>query len=384
MIEGPAGKERGPAGRSLFKKRAVLTVLSLAFTGILCEILLRILGVSYPALWTTDPNCGIRMRKGAEGLQMKEGRAYVRVSQDGWRDRDHDEKKPAGTFRIAVLGDSYAEAVQVEQDKTFWAILESQLNATSRLGKKVEILNFGISGYGTAQELLALQNYVWKYSPDLVLLAVTTANDVSDNSFALSKETNRPYFNLRESELVLDSSFLQSAKYNSRKAWIATVVDSSRVLQLANQVRQLLSAKPVGHEPIYSEPATKEWKDAWAVTEALILRMSQEVREHQASFGVVVLTNDIQVHPDERVRREYMQKHGLADLDYPGRRLRNLGRAHGIEILDLVPVFSEDAIRQGTPLHGFRRGWSGHWNEKGHELAGKTIAPWLVERNLVK
>ena len=78
------------------------------------------------------------------------------------------------------MGDSYIEAFEVPYEKTVGELIEGRLSALQ--GTPVEVLNFGHGGYGTTQELLALRHEVWKYSPDLVLLAVTTGNDISDNS----------------------------------------------------------------------------------------------------------------------------------------------------------------------------------------------------------
>ena len=63
-----------------------------------------------------------------------------------------------------------------------------------------------MGGYGTTQELLTLQHEVWKYSPDLVLLAVTTGNDISDNSRRL-KRNDETYHVFPGDRLVLDTSF---------------------------------------------------------------------------------------------------------------------------------------------------------------------------------
>jgi len=71
----------------------------------------------------------------------------------------------------------------VPVENTFWAVMEDRLKGCNAFaGKQIEVLNFGVSGYGTAQELLSLRQDVWDYQPDMVLLAVTTGNDISDNS----------------------------------------------------------------------------------------------------------------------------------------------------------------------------------------------------------
>jgi hypothetical protein len=71
-----------------------------------------------------------------------------------------------------------------------------------RRGREVEAVNFGVSGYGTAQELITLRDKVFDYEPDIVLLAFTTNNDVTDNSRALKRTDEIPYFLMREGALV--------------------------------------------------------------------------------------------------------------------------------------------------------------------------------------
>src|SRR6185295_3673698 len=78
---------------------------------------------------------------------------------------------------------------------------------------KIEVINFGVSGYGTTEELLTLREKVWKYSPDLVVLAVTTNNDITDNSRALKKTDDVPYFVYKDGELTLDDSFRASRSF---------------------------------------------------------------------------------------------------------------------------------------------------------------------------
>lgn len=41
------------------------------------------------------------------------------INHHGWRDKDRSLEKSEGTYRIALLGDSFVEAFQVEDEKTF-------------------------------------------------------------------------------------------------------------------------------------------------------------------------------------------------------------------------------------------------------------------------
>ena len=86
------------------------------------EIGLRVLGLSYPAFMVLDPVRGNSLFPGAKGWQIKEGKAYVRINRHGLRDREYSQTKTLGTLRIAVLGESLAEARQVPRENAFWSM----------------------------------------------------------------------------------------------------------------------------------------------------------------------------------------------------------------------------------------------------------------------
>src|SRR5882762_11303929 len=196
------------------KKKLLLVIFGLLFGLVMSEIFLRVIGYSYPLFYTTDYYRGFALQPGVAGHYQREGESYVRINSDGLRDREHPKAKPAGTARIAVLGDSFSEAMHVPMEQTFWSLLERKLQECDVFpGKKIEVINFGVSGYGTAQELMTLRQKVWDYSPDIVVLAFTTYNDIYDNSRALSKTPEVPYFTYRNGELVYDASFRDSSPY---------------------------------------------------------------------------------------------------------------------------------------------------------------------------
>jgi len=60
-------------------------------------------------------------------------------------------------------------------------------------------------------------------------------------------------------------------------------------------------------------------------------------------------------------------------------RLREFARREGIELLSLVPPLRRQAEATGECLHGAGRSLAcyGHWNEKGHVVAGEELARTL-------
>ena len=377
---------------------------------VLVELGLRFLHIEYPVFYDYDPQIGYKLRPGTQGYYLSEGKGYVSINRDGLRDREHAIAPPANTLRIAVLGDSYAEAMQVNQDETFCAVMEKDLEKSSQLqGRHVEVINFGVSGFGTTQELLTLENKVWKYSPDVVLLAFTTANDVADNSRALKKIDYLPYHVYVGDQLVLeDAKTRQNWVARQHSLWHHLRLDTFtniRVFQLVIHAKDLLenwwacqnfehkaNAVVKGNEAqaavkgqeagisdsVYREPTTPAWQDAWRVTEGVLLKMRDEVEAKGAKFFVVTMTIGDQVEPDVPHRLRYAKWMGVKDLYYTDHRLEQFCREHHIPILVLAPVFAQYAAEHQVVLHGFGKSLgTGHWNQAGHRLAGQTTARWL-------
>ncbi len=94
------------AGRRGVGLRVVAVLVSTLLCVVAAECALRVAGVEYPAFYEADAIAGARHVPGASGWQTLEGRAFVSIDSQGMRDREHAFAKPAGTFRIAVIGDS--------------------------------------------------------------------------------------------------------------------------------------------------------------------------------------------------------------------------------------------------------------------------------------
>src|SRR5262245_16783582 len=108
---------------------SLLVLGSIVFALLAFEAGLRAIGWTEPVWYQPDPRLGWRLRPGVAALYTREGRGFVRANAEGMRDRDHLPDKPPGVYRIAVLGDSYSEARQVERDQAYWALLPDALHA---------------------------------------------------------------------------------------------------------------------------------------------------------------------------------------------------------------------------------------------------------------
>ena len=100
------------------------------------------------------------------------------TNDKGFRNEKNFPYEPApGKLRILALGDSHTAGYEVAQNETYSAVLEELLLA-GRID--AEVINSGISGFGTAEQLVFLENEGLKYKPDIVIVGFY-ANDFQDN-----------------------------------------------------------------------------------------------------------------------------------------------------------------------------------------------------------
>lgn len=107
-----------------------------------------------------------------------DGRWQFQTNGSGLRmDRDLPYEKPPGVLRVLALGDSHTNGYEVRQDETFSAVLETVLRDS---GSNAEVINAGISGFGTAEQLVYLEQEGLRYEPDVVVVGFY-GNDFADN-----------------------------------------------------------------------------------------------------------------------------------------------------------------------------------------------------------
>ncbi len=362
--------------KRLAAKRMLLALSSTALALSLAELAMSALSIGDPVLRDYDPVLGWAPIPNAEGWWTREGHAYVRITEHGFRGVDRPRRKPPGVMRVAILGDSYTEAKQVALRDAYFTHVERELSACSPAD--VEVLSFGVSGYGTAQEYRLLQHRVWAWSPDVVLLAFLTGNDVADNHPRLRVNGAAPYYRVAGGALSLDESF-RARERGGALRWLARRSRLVRALSAMGRPARADRGELGLHDEVYLPPPNDEWREAWEWTEAILEAMQRDVRAHRARFYVATLSNAVQVDPDPAVRERYRAAIGADDLFYPDRRVAEVGARAGFEVLTLAPALREYAERHRVRLHGFpnTRMGTGHWNERGHRVAGQLIGRWL-------
>ncbi len=361
-------------------------------------------GVFHDDFMAPDPHRGWSLRPGSSGWGPDENTLWMGINSDGLHDREHALTVPPDTVRVAVLGDSYMQGLNVPIEHTFASFLEGDLTrCLSRTRTKAEVLNFGVSGYGTAQELLTYRHHAAKYAPAVVVLAVYTNNDIFNNSRRLNPTSypeQSPYFVLNGDRLVLDDSFRAVLASNARQPWwrdlriLAT--SHSRAAQLLYETwgsirPSLLPSAPTPDEAggaledladhIYQPPVRPEFQEAWRVTEALLLALNKEVAAQGAELWIMTLANAPQVHPDPAERRRFQEQLGVESLFYPDLRIRDLAERHDVPVITLAPDLADYTAANHMYLNGGTNKrtpfGTGHWNEVGNRVAAEMASARL-------
>ncbi len=94
---------------------------------------------------------------------------HLRTNALGFRDDEMSEHKPPGTFRIAVMGDSWTVGTNVEREDTYPFQLARRLQEEFPHGR-FEVLNFGVIGGASAVGERLLPR-VLAFTPDVIVLA---------------------------------------------------------------------------------------------------------------------------------------------------------------------------------------------------------------------
>jgi len=122
---------------------------------------------------------------------FKDFHGVVRTNSFGMRGDEYTMEKPAGVYRICVIGDSVAFGMYLPTEETFAYLLEGNLN--SKLGKRFEILNFSVAGYNASQEKIVLKEKVLRFKPDIVIVSFCPNDDTYTDGLGKMSRAFSPF-----------------------------------------------------------------------------------------------------------------------------------------------------------------------------------------------
>jgi hypothetical protein len=304
----------------------------------------------------------------------------VTFNSVGMRDREHSLEKPPGVFRILLLGDSFTEALQVPFEASLPSLIERSLH--ERTGKRIEVINAGVSGWGTDDELRYLTEYGLKYRPDLVVVAMTLHNDISDN---LRHDWHRVENGAlvdqhREPMSFLDYQVMQL------KAYLATRFQTYQLWRRVRHGREIRQAGNQLHSHVvqlFEVPTPKPIAEGVALTDLLLQKLQAVAREGGAQVVLVLLP--IRYQLADSTFADFVRGAGVPQtamqIDKPQHMITPYADSLEIPVIDLLPRFRQWIADSTAPLY---LEWDGHWNEAGHRLAAEVVSDGLVKVGAVR
>ncbi len=171
-------------------------------------------------------------------LEVQFQRAQVSINSCGMRDVERAVPKPLDTYRIALLGDSFTFGWGVEASETFARRLEDNLNRMANGAINFEVLNFGVPGYTTFQEVALFKESGLDFNPDEVLVFFVQ-NDFDMPFFV--QDLSRPGGILASSEFLrlgmqaVDPQY--SLKFKRQQSALRGLDPSSALTELSDITR---------------------------------------------------------------------------------------------------------------------------------------------------
>ncbi|MCX5770357.1 MAG: SGNH/GDSL hydrolase family protein [Candidatus Hydrogenedentes bacterium] len=358
-----------------------------------------------------DPVLGWVLKPG--GMAVMRTLDFVQVvkyNSNGSHDIEKSYEPAPGVFRVVVLGDSFIEGAEVGLEECLPRRLEKLL-----AGRKVEVINLGVTGYGTGQCYLTLREKGLKYKPDLVILAVYAENDIRNDCHQFERiiwgaETYadaRPYpvwkkdgsidFTPLDFDRIVKEWDLRSKKRRDdlqhrrfyQRALLYSLIPRSieDPLTAAFDLNVLFGVyldafdSSLPHSKLRPDQYDLKWQEAWKKTEALIQMTCDLARRNGVQFLLMSMPSKIEADPNalKRVKQKFPQL--KLNLEKANVRLQAIADRIACPFLNLLPAFRQHYQEGGKPL--FYSYQDRHWNKLGHKLASENLAAFLDQKRLV-
>ena len=302
--------------RRLWVARAVAFALSAAFAIACIEIALRytappptVRSIEDVLFLMPDPQVGwtlardFEFRWAGRNPYCVEFTVDVKTNSHGFRDRTWALHKPPSTIRIAVLGDSFVEALQVPEDETATRLLEQELTARFP-GRRFETMNFGVSNYSFAQYLMVYEKYVRPFKPDFVVTLAAYLNFNRTNQRGLSSAL-QPFYalDIRPSYAIASSGALIAMPAREHEAYARRVdqlIETEYGADRARTIEPLPSPFYVTtwllRTGIAVGSRVQHWRPSWGEPDFddvdLNYRIAQALHERVSADGATLLFAD--------------------------------------------------------------------------------------------
>lgn len=308
----------------------------------------------------------------------------------GWNSAPAVQTLPGSGEPVIYLGDSFTQGRQ-------WPVEAQRLLAER--GIATSGANLGVSGYGTTQAFLKLQQHVDAIKPRAIVLLFFAWNDLRDNFpypeiYYGPQRTTRPYLIATPDGPQLlpvrwassfDAALLRSEAY-LRVFNRASLAVNARIVQRWPDLPRSLGwrarlyyEQPVSWQPFYkaSDASASYVQGAYDSTIEAFRRIRSAADTTRAVLLVIGIDNSFTVDTDDR--EDFLKPHPELDPSLPMDRMSRLLGQEGIAFINAQPELAALRVSLGRDVYnGPRGGLAGHLGEEGDRLIGQIAARWLA------
>lgn len=278
-----------------------------------------------------------------------------------------------GNSSVIVLGDSFTYGAIAGDNETYSYLLD-------RWNRNISVHNYGVSGYGTAQEMLLYEDVGRKIEHDLVILGYVS-NDPRNNMGITTKGDiipSRPRFSIENGRLV--QSHQPEIRSSDPRNTPETALSNRPILQKLNTILskhstlhryaaptfQSILSKAGILSPSHSTDYDPKVNQRMRLTRELLNQISNEAEANGAQLVIVPIPpNEVgrQINPVRYAGNETYWNTQKQMINSVERNNSN------VDTLDIEPDVT-NRINEGSRLYGPR---NGHFNEQGYKLMAKLI-----------
>lgn len=377
--------------KDFIKNIFLISIPSLILLFVLLEIILAFLMPlpSRPETIYDDQNSILKFSPESGAGTYTKGkffqiRADWNINNQGWN-YPLDYETPPEKELIAVIGDSYVEALQVDSDKNFaWQL-------RSKLADSVEVYAFGKSLYPLSQYLHVSRYVTEKYNPSTLIFSVVH-NDFEESIDG--KGNDQRFKGLMQLVINRDSTVKERKPYyheylqeRLNPGLLRSIVLKSRV-QRYIRYPEFLSIQPTKmFSKIGWKPENKQEDDRGHFEDNVDTeRVFQSKEEIELAVNYTI----------KKIRKENPNRRIILMLDaprsviYSGNSYKNsgnywlhelMGKAseiNDVEFIDLGALMEED---YKTNRKKFNSEVDSHWNEYGHQVVANILYTRLFQEN---
>jgi len=300
----------------------------------------------------------------------------VTTNSQGFRDT---EWKKGNEYEIALLGDSFIEALMVRDGSHLATLLESITG--------IQSMNAALSGQGTIAQFFTYRHIAAEHHPKIVILFYYAGNDLLNNHCGLNRSSGNTFVEPCPcAEFESDTfRFVLPPSGSNRSNWISWCKSCAAFDHIFVE-----NSIPVSPEKwdIYFPPYGSDLANSVKATEKALLNLDLEVRQNGGKLFVVTIPAFLEFTEDpyDEIRKLgglVSSRQGL-DTAWPTQVMTEIAGRNGIAWFSLTPGLKEYSKKFNLKFPWFFFTCNGHWNPLGHHVAANLVAQQLLERNLIQ